>query len=795
MSAKTVERAAARSSDSRWLRLPAWSWALLLMVPALLDAQSDGLYVGNGTDLFSYQYPLRATVAAMVRDGQAPWWNPYLLGGVPALAGMQLGLLYPPNWLGLLAPWAATEWQLWLHLGWMAMGWTLLAQTWNRRLSPFLAVVVAAVAVYSGPTWGHVWAGHISFVQAWAWWPWIWLWLLRWMDTGSSRTLGWAAAALACQVLAGHPQVTWMTVVTATVPLAVRALASGPIPTTHAAPARTPHGSLGALGLAGLGIVATLCGAAVLAAAQLGPLVQLQPALNRTLSTPLEIATAYAAPPATWWTAIAPAAWGGTTAKLGSWSYHETVAFVGPAAIALAALGLGWQRRGAWLLALAMGVLALLSLGDHGPLLPALSNLPGLGSFRVPGRWVAGVVALLALLVADGLAPPPTQQRRWMAAWPLGVGILLGLGALGGVDDPHGWRITALLPSAQTAAVALARDHTVACLLLLVAALAVALGGVLAPRWASRCRALLAVMVVGHGLVFAADHLGQRHRTPAALDHPWQQDAAVLMGAVGEGHRLATAAALRQADWTGLAGLRGAGGYEPAITVDQNRYGNLLAGRSRDGYAVLFQVRGPSVVADRMAVSHLVAAADDAAAARQFAAWPLVTTLPSGRVLRANPHPHPRVAASTDWRSVADPVAALTALQQDPASPLLLSGAQIPAAPRGEGCAVQMAGESSTKVSVRALCPRGGAVVLRDADAPGWSVSVDGRPAVSLRADGLFRAAIVGPGTHEVTWRYVPGSWPWTPLVSVAAWAALAVWLWRVRRRGALAEVATQASS
>jgi hypothetical protein len=96
---------------------------------------------------------------------------------------------------------------------------------------------------------------------------------------------------------------------------------------------------------------------------------------------------------------------------------------------------------------------------------------------------------------------------------------------------------------------------------------------------------------------------------------------------------------------------------------------------------------------------------------------------------------------------------------------------------------VQLAKDETTHVLLRAACPRGGAVVLRDADAPGWQVSVDGAPAVALRADGLFRAVVIGPGSHEVTWQYTPGSWPWTPFVAGLAWLALAAWLWLAHRR------------
>jgi uncharacterized membrane protein YfhO len=54
---------------------------------------------------------------------------------------------------------------------------------------------------------------------------------------------------------------------------------------------------------------------------------------------------------------------------------------------------------------------------------------------------------------------------------------------------------------------------------------------------------------------------------------------------------------------------------------------------------------------------------------------------------------------------------------------------------------------------------RGPAVlVLTQMDAPGWKVTIDGRAAPPLRANGLFRAVAIPAGRHQIVWSYRPAS-------------------------------------
>ncbi|NOZ05409.1 MAG: YfhO family protein [Chloroflexi bacterium] len=71
-------------------------------------------------------------------------------------------------------------------------------------------------------------------------------------------------------------------------------------------------------------------------------------------------------------------------------------------------------------------------------------------------------------------------------------------------------------------------------------------------------------------------------------------------------------------------------------------------------------------------------------------------------------------------------------------------------------------------------------LMLTDAHYPGWRAWVDGQPVPILRADLLFRAIPVPPGTHHVQFRFQPRSVRWGALISVVT--ALVMLAWTLRR-------------
>jgi hypothetical protein len=65
---------------------------------------------------------------------------------------------------------------------------------------------------------------------------------------------------------------------------------------------------------------------------------------------------------------------------------------------------------------------------------------------------------------------------------------------------------------------------------------------------------------------------------------------------------------------------------------------------------------------------------------------------------------------------------------------------------------------SANRVRVRVHTPAPGILTLADTWYPGWSVSVNGRPAKLLRVQRVLRAVAVPAGDHHIEFRYAPAS-------------------------------------
>jgi hypothetical protein len=80
------------------------------------------------------------------------------------------------------------------------------------------------------------------------------------------------------------------------------------------------------------------------------------------------------------------------------------------------------------------------------------------------------------------------------------------------------------------------------------------------------------------------------------------------------------------------------------------------------------------------------------------------------------------------------------------------------------------------RVAVRVESEAPAYLVLADVWFPGWVATVNGLPETVLRANYLFRAMAIPAGRSEVVFTFDPATYRWGRRISIASWAALALW-------------------
>jgi hypothetical protein len=123
-----------------------------------------------------------------------------------------------------------------------------------------------------------------------------------------------------------------------------------------------------------------------------------------------------------------------------------------------------------------------------------------------------------------------------------------------------------------------------------------------------------------------------------------------------------------------------------------------------------------------------------------------------------NPRALPRVLLASDWRKADFEEMIRTGgwPDLDPRKTVLLERAPAGFAPNATGGTARILRYQNTEIEIEADAPQGGILVLNDIWHPWWRASVGGRPAEILKANVVFRAVVVPPGTHPVRFSFHP---------------------------------------
>jgi Bacterial membrane protein YfhO len=755
---------------------------LLLFQSPFAPADVPAGWHPSNTFLFDVVYvfhPDMLYAREALRSFSLPTWNPYIGAGEPLLASQQNAILFPLNWLAIVAPsfWSSLAWVAALKLFAAGGGMLLFLRTLRLR---WPAALLGAVA-FAFNAYLVDWLEH-DLSNAWTILPWLFLFATLLARNRRPRDALLLGAAFGADFLGGHPETSFMAV-TAAVPWFFVLLAFD---------RASFRGDLRALArVVGLFIGSLVLGS-VLAAIVYVPFVEM-------LGQSTNLVRGGGDGSANWlFGFVAPELWGRPDkAEIagGPLSYIERTAYFGVIPVIFAFAGVAARRCKEQIFFVVIGLLSLglvIYVPVYSHLVGRLPVLDRIDQFRYLGI-VAFCGAALAAYGMQHLLLETSRRRRvaMVAVGALVAGLpLLWVVAHHTVLHSFGAALEQL-PNIQREPIPRAVLQLAAFLrwglFALVGVILLAIGA-FRPRLAMLA-GVLAIAVTGYDLV-TYDH-GFHPAIPASFDEISTPAALSTIKQLG-GHQRVAGGVEFLPNLAERYQLRDARVYElPELERRTELWGAL--GGATGGDEVMNPEDGllASVFSVRYMLSYTLT--EQLLHATHPSQWRLLSPQP----LVENREALPRAWIAYGWRAASNMDAALTLIKApgstarvDMRSPTIEG---VPSAPAGEAPAAEPAHflrDGTKAVSIEVEAHRPGYVVLNDTYYPGWSATVNGHAATIHPANVAFRAVAVPAGHDVITFHYDPLSVKIGAIVSlfgvvVLVGGLLAPPLWRRRRRHA----------
>jgi hypothetical protein len=397
---------------------------LALAWPALLG----GFLVNPHSDQYVGGFPVRDFAAQSLKAGQGiPQWNPYLFGGMPYIAAMGVGdIFYPTQLLRLLLPTdVGMTWGFILHLflaGCFTYGFL---RAWGLAFFPSLIGGIAFML--SGCVAGLVSPGHDGKLFVSALMP-LALWLLvRGVRDGRLWAWGGLALTVGLAVLSPHPQLLQYMLLTLGafgLFLAFGPQSGGSRLSRDVAIKRLAF----ALGSVALGFV--------IGAVQYLPAIEYIPFSPRAGGKGYEYAISYSMPVEELVNTYLPQFSGILDRYWGRNGIHFHSEYLGAVVLLLASAAFGGGERRAfrrfWVGTLIVAV--IWALGGNTPFYHLVyAIVPGTKFFRAPSTMLMVVAMATSVLAALGTERilAGVVSRRFAFGWLIGAGVVAVLATAG----------------------------------------------------------------------------------------------------------------------------------------------------------------------------------------------------------------------------------------------------------------------------------------------------------------------------------------------------------------------------
>ncbi|NLF16217.1 MAG: YfhO family protein [Lentisphaerae bacterium] len=731
----------------------------------VLAAPGERILSDLGTDTARQFLSWRVFGFGELAQGRLPLWNPFIYCGTPYFAGFQSALLYPVNWVHLVLP-VATAITVEVILNLTILGLGMAAWLWRRGRSPAACLCGGLAVALGGGAVPHVYAGHLTNLASLAWSPAVLLCLEgAWAAFASpgvpaARRRRWClagAAAVAMQILAGHPQYVYYTALCAGLSLVLRLVVGAP--TAHPRARQAPR--------LVLALAAVYAAGALLAAVQLLPGLLASTENLRAGRLPSAIAAFFSFPPENILTWLVPFVFGDMALSpyWGRWYLWEMCAFVGSAALPLAVWPLVSSPRRSQACAdgLAVVLLTVLACGAYTPLYGLLYQaLPGWGAFRCSAKLVAFAgffVIHLAMSSLDRLLSEPRDAaacgRRLLGAAAIVTGALgawAGLAAMapGGLGG-RAW--SALLRLAMASGQSLLppgadgdlswRLATATCTAASALRSAAFLAGLLMALRLRRRRPAVALALPGL-LILEMALFAAHFRASFAPDDLRLDDLRQLAAHTEPGQRLLH---LPSHNLPMAAGIPDVWGNDPSLSRRYATFMALTQGQPLDDLS-------QDLIIDRL---HPLLRLTGCR-------WVVLPDPDGNRAMPMTPEPLPRCLLLGAWAVLERPEDLHRRLLDpgfDPTREVLLEAA--PGLSAGRGSAegrVEVVAEDSDRLHLRVNCAGDAVLLISQAYSRHWLVRParpdDDRRYVVMPANLAFQAVPLTAGRHEMVLEYRP---------------------------------------
>jgi hypothetical protein len=410
----------------------AWLVALLTCVAGTMllayPALSGQFLVNIYSDQYIAGYSFREFGAQVLRaTGGFALWNPYLFGGMPYVGAMHGDIFYPTAFMRMVMPTdVAMTWGMILHyiLGGFATYLFLRA----LGLKFFGALVGAVAYMLSGWNASYVTPGHDGKIFVGAMLPLAMLCLLRGIRDGKNWVWGALAAIVGLGMLSPHPQLMQYLLIGTGVFALYVAFGMG---------ADSPARPLALRRLA-CALGAVVLGFAI-SAIQYLPVMEYTPYSPRAGGRDYDFATSYSFPPVELINTVIPQFTGILDKYWGPNRLHHHSEYVGASVwlLIIAAFGSRVRNRNVLFFAGMAALFTLWALGGKTPFYQLIYALvPGSKFFRAPSTifFVATfALAVLAGYGAQGLIEKG-PSRRCVIAGASTIGLLALLSVTGGLS-------------------------------------------------------------------------------------------------------------------------------------------------------------------------------------------------------------------------------------------------------------------------------------------------------------------------------------------------------------------------